>query len=272
MIGLLRADWRKLRHRWMPRVLILILLALVALIFFAVSRRARFQADLPLPNGFIVALSLAAAFAPFIWPVLAGSWAGGEYSWGTMRITLTRLPSRMAFTLSGLLMVLLTVVVGLVLVLVVGAIAGSIVGAANHVASSTSPAGSSASQVIIKLFLAACFTSSFYAVLAYTAGVIFRSVPAGVGIGIGFSVAQSATLAVFTALGDPWKSLALHLPDAYSESLTSRLASELVVNGPFARVSSTASSIQDAIIGLAVYVVVLLAIMPTLVRVRDISV
>ena len=229
MISLLRADWRKLHHRWMPRILILILLVLVALIFFAISHRARFQPDLPLPNGFVVALSLAAGFARFLWPVLAGSWAGGEYSWGTMRITLTRLPSRVAFSLSGLIMVLLTVVVGLLLVLVVGAIAGSIAGAANHTAS-ISPPGANAPEVIVKLFHAACLTSSFYAVLAYTAGVVFQSVPAGVGIGIGFSVAQSATLAIFTALGDPWKTIAEHFPDAYSESLTSRLASELVVN------------------------------------------
>jgi hypothetical protein len=272
MISLLRADWRKLRHRWMPRILILILLVLVALIFFAVSRRARFQGDLSLPDGFIVALSLAGGFAPFIWPVLAGSWGGGEYGWGTMRVTLTRMPSRIAFSVSGLLMVLFTLIGTLVLVLGVGAIAGSIVGGTSSGTVLPGPAGANATEVIIKMFLAVALTSSFYAVLAYTAGVVFRSVPAGVGIGIGFSVAQSVVLAIFTGLGDPWKAIAQHFPDAYAEGLTTRVANELVIGGPFSRISSTAAGIPQAIIGLAIYIGVLLAVMLSFVRYRDISV
>jgi hypothetical protein len=271
MIGLLGADWRKLRHRWMPRILILILLAIIALVFFGISSRPRFRADLALPDGLVVALSLGAGFAAFIWPVLAGSWAGGEYGWGTIRLALTRQPSRIAFSLSGLIVVLLTAGFCLILVLGVGAIAGSVIGTANHITPAAAPPGTSTTAVIVKMFFAAWYTSAFYVTLAYTAGVVFRSAPAGIGIGIGSAVAQSAINAIFSALGDPWKSIALHFPDAYTTALTARIANELISSGPVGRVSPTAASIQESIVGIAVYLIILLAAMLAFVRQRDIT-
>ncbi len=271
MIALLRADWRKLRHRQMPRVLLLILVALVALVFFGISSRARFRSDLVLPDGLVVALSLGASFAAFIWPVLAGSWSGSEYSWGTVRLALTRRPSRIEFTLSGLIMVLLTIGVGLCLVLLTGVVAGSLVAAASHVSAPSTPLGSSATEIILKLFFAVWYTSAFYAVLAYASGVVFRSAPAGIGIGIGFGVAQSALSAIFNAVGDPWKDIALHFPNAYTTALTSQLASELVSGGPFGRVSSSAASIPVAIVGLATYIAVIMALMLAVAHQRDVT-
>jgi len=271
VIGFLRADWRKLRQRWMPRILLLILLAVVALIFLGTSSRARFRSDLALPDGLVVALSLGAGFAAFIWPVLAGSWSGGEYGWGTVRMALTRQPSRIAFSLSGLIMVLLTVGFGLLLVLGVGAIAGSLVAAANHITAPAPPAGTSAAGVIVKLYFGAWFASAFYAVLAYTAGAVFRSTPAGIGIGIGFAVAQSAVSAIFTALGDPWKSFASHFPDAYTMGLTARLENELIHSGPFGRLEPNTASIGASMLGLAIYMAILLALMLAAVRQRDVT-
>jgi hypothetical protein len=271
MIGLLLADWRKMRHRWMPRILLVILLAIVVLIFFGISSRGRFSDVVAMPDGLVVALSLAAGFAAFIWPVLAGSWAGGEYGWGTVRMALTRRPSRIEFSLSGLILVLLTVGFGLLLVLIVGAIAGSIFAAADHLSAPPSPPGASASAVIVKLFFGAWYTSAFYAVLAYTAGVVFRSAPAGIGLGIGFAVAQAAVSGIFTALGDPWKSIAQHFPDAYTTALTSRLANELLVAGPFARVEPGAAAITTSVIALAIYFAVLLAAMLAVVSQRDVT-
>lgn len=270
MIGDLRADWRKLRHRWMPRVLIVILLAIVVLVMFGLSSRPRFRGELPDPNGLVVALSLAAAFAAFVWPVLAGSWSGGEYSQGTVRLSLLRRPSRIAFSLSGLIVVLLTAGVALLLVLAAGGITGSVVAAATHTSAATVP-GVNAGSVVVKLFFTAWFVSAFYAVLAYTAGVVFRSAPAGIGIGIGFAVAQSAVSAIFSALGDPWSTIAQHLPSAYTEALTSRVASELVTSGPIGRVAPTAAATSTSIIGLAIYIGILVAIMLVSVVRRDVT-
>lgn len=271
MIGLLRADWRKLLHRWMPRILILILIAIVVLVFFGISSRARFRPDLVLPDGLVVALSLAAGFAAFIWPILAGSWAGGEYGWGTVRMVLTRQPSRVEFTLSGLIVVLLTVGIGLLLVLAAGAVAGSIIGAVDNVAAAAHPPGANGTAVFVKLFFAAWYTSAFYAVLAYAAGAVFRSAPAGIGLGIGFAVAQAAVSGIFSALGDPWTSIAQHFPDAYTTALTSRLANELIKGGPLGRVSSTAPSIPTSLVALAIYFAILLGVMLAVAYRRDVT-
>jgi hypothetical protein len=270
MIGLLRADWRKLIHRWMPRILLLILVALIALIFFGISSRDRNRPDLVLPDGLVAALSLGAGFAAFLWPVLAGSWSGGEYGWGTVRLVLARRPSRIEFALSGLTMVLLTIGFGLCLILIAGSIGGSLVAAATSASTPTSN-GASAGEVVTKLFFATWYTSAFYAVLAYAAGAIFRSAPAGIGIGIGFSVAQSAVSAIFMALGDPWKSIALHFPNAYTTALTSRLAHELMTSGPIGRVETDSPSITASIIGLAVYFAVILGGMLVVVQRRDVT-
>ena len=271
MIRLLRTDWRKLRHRWMPRILIFILLAIVALVFLGISSRARYRSDLVMPYGLVGALSLAASFAAFIWPVLAGSWAGSEYSWGTIRLALTREPSRIAFSLSGLIMVLLTVGFTLVLVLIVGTITSTLVAAATHAVAPVPPPGSNATAIIVKLFFAAWYTSSFYVILAYTAGVVFRSAAAGIGIGIGFAVAQAAVAGIFSALGDPWKSVSTHFPEAYTTALTSRLAHELVVRGPIGRVAVDAASIPSSIVALAIYIAILTGLMLAVVRQRDIT-
>jgi hypothetical protein len=255
----------------MPRILLLILLAIVALVFLGISSRPRNQPYLPPPDGLVVALVLAASFAAFIWPVLAGSWSGNEYGWGTIRLALTRQSSRMAFSLSGLVVLLLVIGVALALVLIVGAIEGSLIGAANSVSAPFEPAGVNASAVIIKMFFAAWYVSAFYAVLAYTAGAVFRSAPAGIGVGIGFAVAQAAVTGIFTALGDPWKSVAEHFPDAYTQGLTSNLANELIVGGPLERGASSTASISTSLIGLAIYIAVLLAVMLAVVQQRDVT-
>lgn len=269
MIPLLAADWTKMRYRWMPRILILILLAIVALVFFGISTRPRFRPSLVFPDGMAIALIFAASFAAFIWPVLAGSWAGNEYGWGTVRLVLTRRPNRMQFSLAGLVMVLLVVGLGVLLALVVGAVGSALV---SNTAHASLPPVSDAGAIIVKMFFAVWYTSAFYAVLAYTAGVIFRSSPAGIGLGIGFAVAQSAVTAIFQALGDPWKAVAQHFPDSYTTGLTSHLANELGTSGPFSRGQPGAPSITTSIIALAIYLAILLALMLIAVQRRDVDV
>src|SRR5947209_19391750 len=108
MIGLLSAEFLKMRKRLMPRVLLLILLILIALVFFGFGKsndRSNI-ADLILPNGWLLGLVFVSFFAPFIAPVLAGSWAGSEYSWGTIRMILSRRPNRTQFLLAGIVVLL----------------------------------------------------------------------------------------------------------------------------------------------------------------------
>jgi hypothetical protein len=74
------------------------------------------------------------------------------------------------------------------------------------------------------------------------------------------------------ALGDPWKSIAEHFPNAYTTALTSRLASEFISSGPFGRVPDNAASITASIIGLAIYLAIMLGAMLFVVQRRDVTV
>ena len=182
-----------------------------------------------------------------------------------------RQPSRIAFCLSGLIMVVIALGIGLVLVVVLGTVEGAIIGSVNHVSAAAPPAGTDSTVVVIKMFLAAMYAGAFYVVLAYAAGSVFRSSPAGVGIGIGFAVAQTVARGIFTALGDPWASIASHFPDSYSTALTSRIGNELLVGGPMGSTASDAVGVPIAILGLTVYIAVLLAVTLTVIQTRDVS-
>ena len=81
MIAYASFEWLKFSKRWMPRVIVLLSLALIVLAFWGQSTHTE-GGDLPnlfLPRGWLAALTFCSFFAPFFWPVLGGSWAGNEY-------------------------------------------------------------------------------------------------------------------------------------------------------------------------------------------------
>ena len=86
MTSLLAVEWIKLRHRWMPRILILIMLGIIGLISLASLGLHGLRAALVLPQGLLAGLVLAGIFSPFLWPILAGAWSGmsspgAQYEW-----------------------------------------------------------------------------------------------------------------------------------------------------------------------------------------------
>src|SRR5579872_881343 len=109
MSRVLAAEWLKVRKRWMPRVLVLIMMVIIGLIFWAISTNSSDRANVFLPRAWLTSLFLGAGVAAFLWPILAGSWAGNEYSWGTIRMVLSRRPSRAQFALAGIAAVLMVV-------------------------------------------------------------------------------------------------------------------------------------------------------------------
>src|SRR5437588_8285661 len=108
MTSLLAAEWLKMRKRWMPRVLTLILLTFVALAFWDMDTDLR---NLILPRAWLAALYFASTFSLVLWPILGGCWAGNEYGWGTVTLILTRRPDRVQWVLSA--MIVLVTVAGL---------------------------------------------------------------------------------------------------------------------------------------------------------------
>ncbi|HEX6510083.1 MAG TPA: ABC transporter permease [Chloroflexota bacterium] len=272
MSGLLAADWLKLRKRLMPRVLLGIMLAIIALIFFGVARQNDTQTvrDIFLPDSWLLGLAYASFFAPFIAPILAGSWAGSEYSWGTIRMILSRRPGRDQFLLSGIIVLLLGAAFALLATLVLATLAGWLSASLmSHSAFSSSALTNDFWGTLVKLFLGVWLVMAFYVVLAYSAGTLFRSGAVGIGVGVGLTLADLILTGIFTGLGGTWRQIADHFPDVYARTLPLKIAEHQVSSLDTGR--ADLPSISTSIVGLGIYTLVPLAIALLLIRYRDVT-
>lgn len=269
MSALLGGEWIKLRVRWMPRIIIGILLLILILIFWGMGTSPE-RTNLFFPTGLLTGLLLSASISSFLWPVLAGSWSGSEYSWGTVRLILARRPSRVQFVLAGLIMVMVAVGIAVVATMIVAGIAGAVVAAITGNPIIQTPHAPNFIVLLLETALATWYVAGFFVALAYAAGTIFRSNAAGIGIGIGVTIAQTIVTGVFTGLGGAWRSVADHFPSVYTEALASRVAAP-GLHGTFARVSGPEPGIGESILGLAIYIAILLALTLVVVTRRDVT-
>src|SRR5437588_8366160 len=123
MSSYLSFEWLKLSKRLMPRVILLMILALTVLVFWGQATRLHGRGNLFLPRGWLAALAFCSFFGPFFWPVLGGSWAGNEYGWGTIRSILTRRPQRVTHALAALAVLAAGVLIGILCILIVASVA-----------------------------------------------------------------------------------------------------------------------------------------------------
>lgn len=273
MTSYLSFEWLKLSKRWMPRIILLMLLGLTILAFWGQGTRIEGRGNLFLPRGWLAALSFCAFFAPFFWPVLGGSWAGNEYGWGTIRAILTRRPQRIAHVVSALVILLIAVALGILAILVVASLASiavsSLTGNPTFVSSIWT---GSFLAVLVKGFLTTWYVSAFYLVLAYAAATIFRSAAVGIGLGIGATFAQVVLMRIFLDLGGNWKVIALHFPFNYSGSVITRVVSSGLIPGTnLASSGPNDPSAAASILALGIYGLICLALTLIAVRVRDVT-
>ena len=246
MTPLLAAEWLKLRTRWMPRVLALIMLAFVALGFVEMDTNLR---NLILPRAWLAALYFASTFSLVLWPILGGSWAGNEYGWGTVSLILTHRPNRLHWVLSAVTILLFMAGVAVLATLIVGTIAGIVIALlTSHSMWLTAGLQPGYGLILVKSVGATWYVIAFYTLFAYAAGSIFRSAAAGVGVGIGGTFAQVIVAGILEGLGGSWREIALHFPYAYTSALIGRLAASGATSGavritaPYAAVKGSRSS------------------------------
>lgn len=272
MTAYLSFEWLKLSKRWMPRIILILLLGLLAVGFWGQGSRGETPVNLFLPRGVLSALVYSALFAPFFWPVLGGSWSGNEYGWGTIRMVLTRRPHRIEQALAALIVLLVGLVIALIGVLLVGVVAGALVGVltGNSAYVSGVLTGSFAGT-LIKTFLAAWYVGAFYLILSYACATIFRSAAVGIGAAIGSSLAEFVLRRIFIDLGGFWATIANHFPVLYTSDLATRVASAGLVPGYRPTYDPAAPGIQESLIALGIFIAVLLVATVGTVRARDIT-
>jgi hypothetical protein len=273
MTDTLSFEWFKLSKRWMPRVILILLLGLTILAFWGYATRNVGRGNLFLPRGWLAALAFCSFFAPFFWPVLGGSWAGNEYGWGSIRSVLTRRPERITHVVSALLVLLAAVFIGIICIVVVATGASLVVTALTGNPAWTAGIWSGTfAATLLKGVLTAWYVSSFYLLLAYCAAVVARSAAVGIGFGIGSTLAEVVLQQLLGALGGIWNTIAQHFPFMYSQGMISRVVGSSLIPGTnLARVDPGTPSAGASLIALAIYGAVVLAAALVAVRLRDVT-
>lgn len=271
MSALLAAEWLKLRHRWMPRVLVAIMLVIIGLLFWGTATSRQQRPDLLLPHAWVVGLLFSATVAPFIWPILGGSWAGNEYGWGTVRMVLSRRPNRAQFVLAGLLILSAFVALALVAALLFSTLASVVVAllTGNPLFVGDQFTGTLL-VTVLKVFLAAWYVLLFYLALSYAAGTLFRSGAVGIGVGIGITLADLIVTGIFFNLGGRWRDIARHFPAVYTQVLPTRAMDGVLTKG-FSDLGSNAPGVGETIVALGIYIAVPVLLALVLLRFRDIT-
>lgn len=273
MTAELSFEWLKMTKRWMPRIIFLLLMALITVAFWGEATQSSIRPNLLLPRGWLTAVAFISTFAPFFWPVLGGSWAGNEYGWGTIRSILTRRPSRIEHVFAALIILLIAVALAILAVLIVASAAAIVIAllTGNHVFAGGLFDGTFLAT-LVKGALAAWCVAGFYIVLSYTAGTIFRSAAVGIGIGIGATFAELIVRGIFVALGGIWKTVSDHLPIVYTNDLV-----RLIVRGELTRGAGLGGSepglptVGASLLAIAIYTAIFLAITIVAVRNRDVT-
>jgi ABC-type transport system involved in multi-copper enzyme maturation permease subunit len=133
MLNLIRVEFFKLRKRWMPYVLLLVLLASI-LIPIVVSY-INYQSDVDgfqivewkemivLPDAMQNVFNSIPGLGIILVAILAASTIGNEYAWGTLRQTLARGTSRPGYLTSKLLSTGIAAFIGVLIAIVIGLIA-----------------------------------------------------------------------------------------------------------------------------------------------------
>lgn len=273
MIAYLSFESLKLQKRWMPRIILGLVIALLLFAFWGQATRVDGRANLLLPRGWLASLTFCSYFAPFFWPVLGGSWGGNEYGWGTIRAMLTRRPNRIEQALSALIVLLAGLAIALLALLITGTVAGLIVAAitGNDIFAS-GLVDSTFVGTLLKGYLITWYVSAFYLLLAYVAAVVFRSAAVGIGIGIGGTLAQLVVANIFSGLGGVWTTIAQHFPFTYSEDVITRvIGAEMVPGTNMARTNPSTPSAGASVVALGIYAAILLVVMLVAVRARDVT-
>jgi ABC-2 type transport system permease protein len=136
MLNLIKAELFKLRKRWMPYVLLLVLLAsiLIPIIVTYINYQSsmddfqivEWKEALVLPNAMQNVFNSVPGLGSILLAILAASTIGTEYGWGTLRQTLARGISRPKYLTSKLLSIGIVAFIGVLIAIAVGLIATTI--------------------------------------------------------------------------------------------------------------------------------------------------
>ena len=190
---LTRWEWFKLRRRWVPWILLGFVVLIEQLIFWLVVTLSDDVSYRSPTENIANGLGFSAFFGPLIAVVLAAAVIGGEYGWGTLRPVLSKGAGRWPFLTSKFAVVTLFTAAVLLVLSITVAISG-------FIAEAILPAPEAESYGDISwVDLLALYGRMVYALLPYIVLALFVVVltgsnGVGVGLSLGYYIAETVIL------------------------------------------------------------------------------
>lgn len=222
----------KLRRRPMPKILILIaiLIMIITFSFSALAAKSLFQdlctidkhgqehcipqsqaeierqkeavlAPLRLPNALLLSVSVINFVGTISLIIITGSIVGGEYGLGTIRLMLTRGPTRTQFLLAKVGTVIICVLTTLFLLILVGIIVGALLNLTTGIAVNFSFFTGEWLVHAIAYVLIATLGLSVYAMIALCLATLGKTTTAGIAGALIWWFLESVLGAVLTGIG-----------------------------------------------------------------------
>ena len=229
-------------------------------------------ASLHLPDSLFISISITMILGTILLVILAGTIVGGEYSGGTVRLVLTRGPTRIQFLLSKIGTLLLCVVLGFVMMVLTGLGVGALLTLPSGLATSLDFLQHGGWLHALLYPLIALFGLFVYTMLALFLATLGRATVAGVAGTLVWFVLESVLSGVLNLL--PPGSVANFLkavPDYFiSNNISLLLHSQTnyFISDPYFAVNAPSTSASlHALLVLLIYLVIFI-ILPLWVSIR----
>jgi len=271
VVRLTSTELYKIRRRAMSKVMGIIALAVILFTFLFTPFISPDLVHLPL--SVTVAVEVSRLLGVVLTIVLVGSIVGGEYSIGTIRLMLTRGPSRIQFLLGKIGAALACIVLGLLFMTLTGILIGQILSLLFDVATGWQFFSLEWLAHALLYLLSAMFGLSVYALMALFLAILGRSSTAGVAGGMMWSLLEPVFGLLASTLGEhmqgPVGTFFLNLPDY----LISNNIGALLQNESLFLTHDQPASLSNlhALLVLAIYLLVFFGLSWWLLERRDVT-
>ena len=188
---LTRWEWFKLRHRWVPWILLGFVLVIDQLLFWLVATLSDDVSYQSTSENIANGLGFSAFFGPFVAVILAAVVIGGEYGWGTLRPVLSKGAGRWQLLASKIAVVILVTAGILVIMCIAVTISGFIAEAVLTAPETTETYGDISAVNLLALFGRMLYAFLPYITLALFLVVLTTSNGVGIALSMGYYIAEN---------------------------------------------------------------------------------
>lgn len=276
ILNLTRWEWYKLRRRWLPWIMLGLLLVVsqayvwVSYFFNRTEQSSDVYHNFTLPGSIPNALGLAYSVGIVVVVILTASVLGTEYRWKTLHAILARGTGRWQYLASKFLLLGLVTAGALVIIMATTALSSLIAGAL----AGGAPEGSSGTARWLDVPIA--FGKTWFAFFPYIALAAFFTVlttssAAGMAISLVYYYAESIMVAIFLNVFTWFETAASYVLGRNAAAWMTSGDDMQVIRFAFGAGFGTLPSALHAFLVLAVYVLALGALAFWLLRRRDLT-